>query len=382
MTAFVRRSYDGGGATTTLSSNMGAADTSFVLTAATNWPGSSPAANFGVVIDRGTASEEKILCASNTGTTVVVASGGRGADGTSATTHTANATVSLCAFAQDFDEANQVSNLLGNAAAGSLIIGAGAATLPTKLAVGSAASVLTGGTTPGYVAASNGQYFGVSGGAVAAITPPTVTQLTPISKSSSYAATNGQFVNATATLTVTSPAAAAGAVFGAIANYGASNASPVTVTAASGNIIGPGIPGSTTSILLGLVNAYVTFVSDGTNWYMTGGAQDSGWVTPSLLNSWATAGVAPQYRLVANRVILRGSAQGGSSGTVMWNMPAAFRPPSGQNPQLFCYFDLGGVSGWPNPNINIVQTTGGVTPAWSSGTLSEILLDSCSYTVD
>ena len=50
MTAFSRRSYDGGGASTTLASNMGAADGSFVLAAATNWPGSSPAANFAVVI--------------------------------------------------------------------------------------------------------------------------------------------------------------------------------------------------------------------------------------------------------------------------------------------------------------------------------------------
>ena len=375
MTAFSRRSYDGGGASTTLASNMGAADGSFVLVAATNWPGSSPAANFAVVIDRGDPSEEKILCSGNTGTTVTVVT--RGIDGTSATTHNATATVSLCGLAQDFDEANQLAFLLGNAAAGSLIVGAGAATIPTKLAVGSAASVLTGGTTPGYVSASNGQYFGVSGGAVTAITPPTITQLTPISKSSSYAATNGQFVNCTATLTVTSPAAAAGATFGAIANYGASNASPVTLTTASGFFVGPGIPASTSSILLGTINAFATFVSDGTNWYMTGGAQDSGWINFSLLNSWVTFDATPQYRLVGNRVSFRGSMQSGSSATECFAIPSGYRPSSASNAEWLPACNTGA----GDTAVLDVTTTTGVTLAIFS-TSSEVSIAGITYTVD
>src|ERR1035437_3882651 len=143
MTAFLRRYYAGGGTTTTLASSMASGDTSFVLGAATGWPGSSPGANFGVVIDRGTGSEEKIICASNASTTVTVASSGRGADGTSATTHNAGATVSLCGLALDFDEANQITNLLGNAAEGALFYGKGAGVLPAKLAVGTSGQVLT-----------------------------------------------------------------------------------------------------------------------------------------------------------------------------------------------------------------------------------------------
>jgi hypothetical protein len=358
---------------------MGASDMSFVLVAATNWPG-SPANNFAVCIDRGTPSEEKILCSSNTGTTVVVVT--RGIDGTSATTHQATASVFLCAISTDFDEANQVSNLLGNAAAGSLIIGAGAATLPTKLAVGSAASVLAGGTTPTWVSASNGQYFGVSGGGVTAITPPTVTQLTPIAKSSSYAATNGQFVNCTATLTVTSPAAAADATFGAIANYGASNASPVTLTTASGYFIGPGIPASTASILLGAVNAQATFISDGTNWYLTGGAQDSGWVTVSVFsNSWAyySANNGVAYRRIGNIVKLTGVVQSGASNATAFTLPTGFRPVANAfgNLQLPCQCMIS--TGYGTGGIAITDA-GAVTPQFT-GTLSWIALDS-SFTVD
>ena len=369
MPAFLRRSYDGAGATTTLANSMGSSDTSFVLAAATGWPGAA-AANFIVVVDRGTASEEKILCASNSGTTVTVASSGRGYDGTSATTHNATATVSLCGGAIDFDETNQISNLLGNAAAGSLIIGAGAGTLPTKLAVGAATSILAGGTTPAYVSASNGQFFGVTAGAVAAVSLTLPTVLSPIAKSSSYAAVNGNFVNVTATATITSPTATAGVVFGAIANYGASNASPVTLTTASGFFIGPGIPASTSSILLGAVGAHASFISDGTNWYVTSGAQDTGWVTLSLLNSFATSGVAPAIRLIGNRVIFRGAMNTGSSGTEPFVVPSGYRPSVG------VFANVSAAAG-----AQLQVGTNGVTQCSFTG--SPILgLDGTNYTTD
>jgi hypothetical protein len=375
VTAFLRRYFDGGGATTTLSTAMGSADTSFVLAAATNWPGAA-ANNFVVVIDRGTSSEEKILCTSNSGTTVTVASSGRGYDDTSATTHNASATVSLCLSAIDADEANQVTNLLGNAATGSLIIGAGAGTLPTKLAVGSATSILAGGTTPAYVSASNGQFFGVTGGAVAAVSLTVPIFLTTLSKSSSYAAVNGNFVNMTATGTITSPAAASGSVFGVIANYGATNASPVTLTTASGYFIGLGIPASTSSILLGAQGATVSFYSDGTNWYLSSGAQDSGWITASLTNSWTSAGPVPQYRLIANRVLLRGelNASSGSSGT------AAFTLASGYRPTQLALMGLGTpASSFPGI-YTAIQTSGAVDVEFSS--TAACSFDGLSFTVD
>ena len=155
MTAFARRSYDGGGATTTLSTNMGSADTTFVLTSATGWPGATPTANFTVVIDRSTPNEEKILCSGNAGTTVTVVT--RGIDGTSATTHNASAFVSLCGIAQDFDEANQVSHLLGNLGEGSIIYGKGAATIPVELVAGTTGYQLTMGASDPQWSAPVGQ---------------------------------------------------------------------------------------------------------------------------------------------------------------------------------------------------------------------------------
>lgn len=136
MTAFQRRYYDGAGSTTVLSSSMANTDTTFNISSANGWPG-SPGVPFFVVIDRGTASEEKVLCASNASTVVTVSggTGGRGQDGTSAVSHNSGATVSLCITALDADEWNQISYLLGNLASGSIIQGAGAGTIPTATAI-------------------------------------------------------------------------------------------------------------------------------------------------------------------------------------------------------------------------------------------------------
>ena len=164
MTAFLRRFYAGGGASTTLASAMGNSDTSFSISATTGWPGGSPGANFIVVIDRGTSSEEKILCSSNSGTVVSVATSGRGYDGTSATSHNSNATVSLCGGAIDFDETNQMSHLFGSQAEGSLFYAKGAGVLPSALAVGGAGAILTSnGTDPAYVALGTSGYYLTAG---------------------------------------------------------------------------------------------------------------------------------------------------------------------------------------------------------------------------
>lgn len=163
MTAFQRRYYAGGGATTTLSSPMGSSDTSFNITSATGWPG-SPGHNFIVVIDRGTSSEEKILCASNSGTVVTVATSGRGYDGTTATTHNSGATVSLCAGAIDFDEANQLTNFFANQAEGSLFFGKGTGTVPNALSVGGAGAMLTSnGTDPTWLGLGTTGYYLTAG---------------------------------------------------------------------------------------------------------------------------------------------------------------------------------------------------------------------------
>jgi hypothetical protein len=218
---------------------------------------------------------------------------------------------------------------------------------------------------------------GTPGTWVSASTP----WLTPISKSASYAAANGQVVEMTATGTVTSPAAADGARFGASVNYAATNASPVTVTAATGFLTGPGIPASTTSILLGANNANVVFVSDGTNWYLSAGAQDSGWIVPSLGNSWTTgaggSGHQAQYRLTGNVVRLAGYLTGGSSGTTAWTLPSGYHPVS---PFLLALSGAGNGSSLVNFYVS-VSYTGVVQPVFS-GTLSNLYLDGLSFTVD
>lgn len=100
-----RRSYSGHAKTTTLASGIvGGSDTSFVIADATGWPDGS-GGNFVVTVDIGTATEEKILCSTRTGTTVNVAS--RGYEGTTAQAH--SSLTNPCAHtysSTDADEAN------------------------------------------------------------------------------------------------------------------------------------------------------------------------------------------------------------------------------------------------------------------------------------
>lgn len=336
-TAFQRRFYAGGGTTTALSGNMGSTDTSFVIDANTGWPGNTPGADFIVVVDRGSPSEEKILCSGNAGTTVTVVT--RGYDGTSATTHNSNATVSLCGGAIDFDEDNQISHLLGNMALGEALFGGGAGTLPTV------------GAFP-------------------------TTSLNPTSKSSNYTAVNGDFVLCTATMTTTLPAPADADVIGVFADYGATNAAPVSISVNGGTIIGLGVTSSATSITLGAKGAMVVLTSDGINWFVSQGGQDSGWVTPSFLNSWVASSPGVQYRRVGNRVTMRGFMMSGSSGTEAFLLPAGFRTPvsSQQFPM-----NLGTTSAY---GALICLANGNVTAQWSVGSLTTACLDGITYLVD
>lgn len=144
MTAFARRDFPGAATATTLASSMSSTDTTMTITSDTGWPG-SPGHNFFVVIDRDLAAEEKVLCSANSGTTVAIAA--RGQDGTTGVAHNQNATVEICWSGVDADESNQVSNLMGNMALGSLPVGNGSGTLALELPVGSNGQVLTADST-------------------------------------------------------------------------------------------------------------------------------------------------------------------------------------------------------------------------------------------
>lgn len=112
--AATRRAYTGGAqSTTTTSAIASSGTTSFTITAYTGWPyGSDP---FFVVVEPGTASEEKILVtrSGSTDTTVNIASDSeRGQDGTSAVAHSSGSTVFPVFTALDADEANAVASVV------------------------------------------------------------------------------------------------------------------------------------------------------------------------------------------------------------------------------------------------------------------------------
>jgi microcystin-dependent protein len=117
-----RREYMAG-KPTTLSADFSIGGASFTVAAAGNdWPDGAEGYNFWVTIDGGTPQEERVLCSSRAGTTITVAAGGRGADGTTESNHSQGATVWPSWSATDADEANahinSVSNVHGLATAG------------------------------------------------------------------------------------------------------------------------------------------------------------------------------------------------------------------------------------------------------------------------
>jgi len=102
-----RRQYAGGAAPTYLTSTLNGSggDVDIYCNNLTNWPDGSVGPFF-VVIDRGTANEEKILCESTVGTHITVVSGGRGQDGTTPSSHSAGAIIEHVFTATDANEAN------------------------------------------------------------------------------------------------------------------------------------------------------------------------------------------------------------------------------------------------------------------------------------
>lgn len=118
----VRRDHRGGAAVTTLAAGITNVDTTFTVASATGWPDGTIGPWF-VVIDAGTASEEKVLCSARSGTSVTVAASGRGVDGTTATGHALGATVWHTWAALEADEANAHTNATSgvHGAAGSVV---------------------------------------------------------------------------------------------------------------------------------------------------------------------------------------------------------------------------------------------------------------------
>lgn len=150
MAVKTRRKYAGNAVQTTLSATLNSGATTTTLTAATGWPASGP---FYAVVEPGTASEEKILIGTISGTSL--SSITRGVDGTTETSHAIGSTIYPVFTAVDADEANELASTYANQGG---IVYQGASTF-AQLAIGTAGQVLkvnSGATAPewGQVAAA------------------------------------------------------------------------------------------------------------------------------------------------------------------------------------------------------------------------------------
>lgn len=107
----MRRQYAGAAFASVLTAELAASAGALTISCddLTNWPDGT-VGPFYVVVDRGLATEEKILCESRTSNTLTVYDDGvtigRGADGTSIQAHTINAVIEHVFTATDADEAN------------------------------------------------------------------------------------------------------------------------------------------------------------------------------------------------------------------------------------------------------------------------------------
>ena len=107
MAAVTRRQYKGAAASTTTTNSLTSVDTSVTLAATTGWP-STASVPFYVVIDPGTSSEEK-CSVTISGSTLTLT---RGADDTTAVSHSSGATIYPVFSADDADEANELASKL------------------------------------------------------------------------------------------------------------------------------------------------------------------------------------------------------------------------------------------------------------------------------
>ena len=108
--SYERKEFVGGAPATSLAGALDGVATSCVVAGVTGWPTASPNP-FVAVIDRGTATEEKILVRARTGTTFSTIV--RGYDDTTAVSHSDGAAVEHALDASTVDQVNRLANLMG-----------------------------------------------------------------------------------------------------------------------------------------------------------------------------------------------------------------------------------------------------------------------------
>ena len=124
------------------------------------------------------------------------------------------------------------------------------------------------------------------------------------------------------------------------------------------------------SIALGAIGATVTLESDGTNWQITAGQQDTGWISFTPTSPY-TVSSNTYYRKMGNIVKLKGSVQAGSSvNSSFWTPPAGFAPGGVPGFQVT---DAGNTaSAYYAPPWNIYNPSSGIA----------YFVDAIQYTVD
>lgn len=105
---YIKKDWAGGAPATTLNGAINAAVTSITIQSGTGQPSGGAAGKFVMVIDRGLATEEKVLVTSRTGTTLNTVQ--RGYDGTSAQSHSNGATIEHCIDAYTIEQVNAMAN--------------------------------------------------------------------------------------------------------------------------------------------------------------------------------------------------------------------------------------------------------------------------------
>lgn len=134
----MRREYVGGAQTARLTTALGntTGDLTIYCNDLTNWPTGTGGRPFYVVIDRGTSSEEKILCSTRSSNTLTVyddgITTGRAADDTGITSHSINAIIEHVFTATDADEANAVTSFLQSGTNGNILVSDNTQTVGAK----------------------------------------------------------------------------------------------------------------------------------------------------------------------------------------------------------------------------------------------------------
>ena len=115
--SYIQKSFAGAAPPRTLGTGINASDTTVSINSGTDWPDGA-SYPFVIVINRGNATEEKMLVTSRSGTTLTIQT--RGYDDTTAVSHGVGETVEHVLDAQTIAQANQFVNL--QSAKGELIV--------------------------------------------------------------------------------------------------------------------------------------------------------------------------------------------------------------------------------------------------------------------